>query len=161
MINFKKCDEIELPERLRGIKITNPDGIRNNHYVEVKYGEDIIKVVPIIYSSAPKYDLKKGGVFFNYLKINLLAIEKSGDKWQYKHDNNGEPVLLELRDVPDYFNKIGFNTNYVFHPEEILAENFILMVQGTQTVKSEWVIEEMQKLLQSEPGKTPVETMDR
>ncbi len=157
LINFRKCDDIELPEKIRETKITNPDGIKNDHYVEVQYEDDIIQVVPIIYSSSPKYDVAKEGEFFRYLKINLLAIEKTGDKWQYKRDSNGEPVLLELHDVPDYFNKIGFNTNYAFHPEEILAKNFVLMVQGTQPVKSEWVIEGMQKLLQRDPDKIPGE----
>ncbi len=155
LISFRKCDDIELPEKIREVKITNPDGVKNDHYVEVQYRDDIIRVVPIIYSSVPKYDVAKGSEFFRYLKINLLAIEKAGGKWRYKRDNSGEPVLLELHDVPDYFNKIGFNTNYVFHPEEILAKNFVLMVQGTQPVKSEWMIEGMRKLLQRDPDKIP------
>jgi len=148
-INFRKCNDIELPEKLRDVRLTNPDGVKNDHYIEVEYDFSVIQVVPIIYSSTSKYDVNKGGEFFRYLRINLLAIEKSGDKWKYKRDDGGEPILLELKDVPDYFNKIGSNTNYVIHPEEIIAENFVLVVQGTQPVKSEWVIEKMRKLLQN------------
>jgi hypothetical protein len=155
VINFKKCNEIELPAELRDIKITNPDGIKNDHYVEVRYGSSVVQVVPIIYSSTLKYDVAKGGEFFRYLKINVLVIEKEGNSWSYKCDHTGKPVLLEMRDVPDYFNKIGFNTGYAFHPEEILAENFVLMVQRVQPVKSQWVIEGMQRLLQQYPGKEP------
>jgi hypothetical protein len=155
VINFKKCDDIELPVTLREIKITNPDGIKNDHYIEVQYENSVIQVVPIIYSSVPKYNVTKGGEFFRYLRINLLVIEKEGNIWRYKRDNTGEPVLLELRDVPDYFNKIGFNTNYTLHPEEILADNFVLIVQRIQPVKSKWVIEGMQKVLQHDPGKIP------
>jgi len=156
VINFKKCDSIEPPDKIREIKITNPDAPKNDHYIEVQYKNSFINIVPIIYSSAPKYDVKKGGEFFRYLRINLLAIEKVDKKWQYKRANNGEPVLLELRDVPDYFNKIGMNTGYIIHPEEILAENFVLMVQGIQQFKSKWVIERMQNLLQRDVSKTPV-----
>ena len=161
VINFKKCDDIELPEKLREIKLTNPDGIRNDHYVEVEHQKKTIQVVPILYSSAPKYDVTKGGEFFRYLKINLLVIEKEGGSWRHKRDNTGEPVLLELRDVPDYFNKIGSNTDYIIHPDEILAENFVLLVQGTQPVKSEWVIEGMRKILQSDTSKASVGTVDQ
>jgi hypothetical protein len=153
VINFKKCDDIELPIKLRDIKITNPDGIKNDHYVEVQYRNSVVQIVPIIYSSAPKYNVTKGGEFFRYLRINLLVIEKEGNSWSYKRDNTGEPALLEMRDFPDYFNKIGFNTDYAFHPEEILAENFVLMVQRVQPVKSKWVIEGMQRVLQHDPGK--------
>jgi hypothetical protein len=148
-INFNKCNDIELPEKLRDVRITNPDGVKNDHYIEVEYNNSIIQVVPIIYSSVSKYNVTKGGEFFRYLRINLLVLEKEGDMWRYKRDDNGEPVLLELKDVPDYFNKIGSNTNYVIHPEEIIAENFVLVVQGTQPVKSEWVVEKMRKLLQN------------
>jgi len=149
VINFKKCNDIELPEKLQDVRLTNPDGVKNDHYIDVEYDNSVIQVVPIIYSSAPKYDVTKGGEFFRYLRINLLVIEREGDIWRYKRDDNGEPVLLELQDVPDYFNKIGSNTNYVIHPEEIIADNFVLVVQGTQPVKSEWVIEKMRKLLQN------------
>ena len=148
-INFRKCNDIELPEKLRDIKLTNPDGVKNDHYVEVEYDNSIIQAVPIIYSSSPKYDVAEGGEFFRYLKINMLLIEKEGDTWRYKRNDKGGPILLELKDVPDYFNRIGSNTNYVIHPEEIIAENFVLVVQETRPVKSEWVIEKMRKLLQN------------
>jgi hypothetical protein len=153
VINFRKCDDIELPEKIREIKITNPDGIKNDHYVELQYKDDIINVVPIIYSSVPKYDVAIGGEFFRYLKIGLLAVEKTGDKWRYMRDSDNEPVLLELRDAPDYFNKIGYNTSYIFHPEEILADNFALMVQGTEPVNSKWVIEKMREVFREEAQK--------
>lgn len=149
-INFKRCNDIKLPEKLREVRLTNPDGLKNDHYVEVKYNNSVIQVVPIIYSSSPKYDVTKGGEFFRYLRINLLVLEKENGMWRYKRDDNGEPVLLELQAVPDYFNKIGSNTNYVIHPEEIIAENFVLVVQGTQPVKSKWVIEKMRKLLRNQ-----------
>jgi len=155
VINFNKCNDIELPEKIREIKITNPDGFRNDHYVEVKYEDGVIQVVPILYSYSEKYDVTMGGEFFFYLRVNLLAVEKTGDKWRYKRDDNGEPVLLELEDVPDYYDKIGLNTDFVIHPDEILAENFVLMVQGTKPVKTEWVIEKMKIVFQKEAGKSP------
>lgn len=151
VINFKKCNDVKLPNKLRQIKITNPDAPKNDHYVEVQYKGQVVKVVPIIYSSVPKYDVEKGGEFFRYLKLQLLVMEKVGNNWQFKHGTDAEPVLLEVREVPDYFNKIGMNTNYIIHPEEVLAENFVLMVQGTKTLKSKWIIEKMENLFQSHP----------
>jgi hypothetical protein len=154
VIHFQKCNEIELPEKFRDIKITNPDGIKMDHYVEVEHQGKVKQIVPILYSSSAKYDVAKGGSFFNYLRINLLVIEKAGEKWRYKPDENNEPVLFEFREVPDYFEKIGFNTSYTFSPDEILAENFVLLVRETEPVKSEWVIEGMRKILLSNQDKT-------
>ena len=153
MINFKKCNDIELPEKMREIKITNPDGLKNDHYVEVEYKGSIVIVVPILYSSAQKYNVEKGGEFFRYLKMSLLVIEKDGDVFRYKRDDNGEPVLLDVRDVPGISDKIGENTDYLIHPDEVLAENFVLMVQGNQQVRSKWVIEKMEKVFKKEARK--------
>ena len=35
-----------------------------------------------------------------------------------------QPVLLDPEDLPDYHRRIGRNTNYIIHPDEILADNF-------------------------------------
>ena len=71
----------------------------------------------------------------------------------YKHDDNGEPILLNFDDVPDYYIKTGDNTRYMIHPEEILADNFVFLVQGTQPAKSEWVIEGMRQVLNKNVNK--------
>lgn len=136
VIHFKKCNDIKLPDTLRHIKTTNPDAPTNDHYIELQYSGEQVQVVPIIYSSAPKYDVRKGGEFFHYLTLKLLVIEKVGDNWQFKDGGDGTPILLDVREVPDYFNKIGANTGCIIHPEEILAENFVLVVQEVENLES-------------------------
>jgi len=32
--------------------------------------------------------------------------------------------------VPDYLARLGGNTQYIFHPEETMADNFALLVTG-------------------------------
>lgn len=161
VIHFKKCNNIKLPNKLREIKITNPDAPKNDHYIEVQYDGQPVKVVPIIYSSSAKYDVQKGGEFFNYLTLKLLVVEKVDDQWHFKYGGNAEPILLEIQQVPDYFNKIGMNTNYIIHPEEILAENFILMVQGSKNLKSQWVVEKMEHLFQTNSVKPSTKSRDK
>ncbi|MHC4527202.1 MAG: hypothetical protein ACYS29_04920 [Planctomycetota bacterium] len=151
IINFKKCNEIELPDSLRETRITNPDGPLNNHYVEVQHNLQAVPVVPIIYSAADKYDVEKGGAFFRYITFRLLVMEESDGRWPYERSTDGEPILLEVKNVPDYFVKIGANTNYIIHPDEILAENFVLLVNNVQNVRSKWVIEKMEKVLLRQP----------
>ena len=148
IINFKKCNTIELPEKVREVEITA--GLpKNEYYIELQYKGDVINVVPVI--MFPKNDLGKGNEFFRCLdESKLLVVEKSGNKWIYKHDDNNEPILLNFKDVPDYYKKTGANTDYVIHPEEILAENFVLLVQNSQSVKYKWVIEEMDELFKIE-----------
>jgi hypothetical protein len=148
IIHFKKCNEIDLPESLRDRKITNPDAPRNDHYIEVEFDGRVVQVVPIIYSSAAGYDLKEGGDLFHYLTFRLLVVEVAKGKWRFARGGNGLPILLPVEQVPGYFDKIGRNTNYVIHPEEILADNFALLVQGSGGVESKWLIEEMRDVLE-------------
>ena len=148
IVNFKKCNPVELPEELGKIEITNPDVPKNEYYIELLYGDGVINVMPII--TVPKYDYETGGEFFRHLNTHLLAVEKADDKWQYKRDDNGEPVIFELNDLPNYQRETGDNTSYVIHPEEILAENFVLLVQKSNNVTSRWVIEEMEELFRKE-----------
>jgi len=154
IIHFTRCNEISLPDSLRQRKITNPDAPKNDHYVQVEYRGRVIQVVPIIYSSAARYDLKEGGDLFNYLTFRLLVIEMAQGQWHFARSGDGVPILLPAEQVPGYFDKIGRNTGYVIHPEEILAENFVLLVQGSQAVESKWVIEQMQDVLRRHSRKT-------
>ena len=60
---------------------------------------------------------------------------------------DGEPVLLEPRNVPTFFDKIGRNTGYIIHPEEILAENFVLLVNNKTDVPTPRILREMRDVL--------------
>ncbi len=49
--------------------------------------------------------------------------------------------------MPDYFGAIGLNTRYIIHPEEILADNFVLLVRGERKVRTPRIIEELERVL--------------
>ena len=56
------------------------------------------------------------------------------------------PVLLEVEEIDGFFEQIGKNSNYIIHPEEILADNFSLLVMG-QKVPSPWVLDKLKGFL--------------
>jgi hypothetical protein len=144
IIGFSKCPELILPEGFKDWIITNPDTLGNNYYIEINDGGTLVKAMPILYSTM-KYDLKKGGTLFDYLNFDLLIVEVK--------DNKTIPVYKDnkLRWVTtgriDYIEKVGRNTTYIIHPEEILADNFVILVNKQQIVRSPFVIEGMNKVL--------------
>jgi len=152
-IGFTRCNTIMFPESLTAIKLTNPDCPFNYHYITFKtnhlYPDEPnsppIQVVPIWYSNR-KYS---GGTFFRYGEYSFMQIEedtKSG-LWKAKGDANGKPVLFPFNtfDV-EYRENIGYNTNYIVHPEEVLADNFACTVNSDQ-VESPDKIQQMLKAL--------------
>ena len=43
--------------------------------------------------------------------------------------------------------QIGRNTRYIIHPEEILADNFVLLVRGERKVRTPRIIDDLQRVL--------------
>lgn len=143
VIGFKKCNEIELPESLMKRRLTNPDASKYEHFVELEHDGKKIMATPFIQSRKPEY--APGGLFGN-MDLKLLVLEKSAEEVVVKLGNDG-PVMLEISAVPDYFKKIGNNTGYIIHPEETLADNFVLLMLNPAGAKDPWVVEELGKVL--------------
>ena len=41
-------------------------------------------------------------------------------------EEDGSPAL-NMEEVENFFEQIGKNTNYIIHPDEVLADNFIFL----------------------------------
>ena len=123
IIGFTKCDEVQLPPALASRKITNPDAPRNDHVIRVQVDGQTESAVPILLAKTERYDAKRGGEFFDYLQLKLLVLP---------HDRSpqvGESTrLVDIAEVSGFMEQVGRNTSYIIHPEEILAENFALLV---------------------------------
>jgi len=146
VVGFMSCEAVAFPEALAKRKLTNPDAPRLDFYILIKQGENRVPMIPILYSRRETYDTKAGGEFFNYLLMRLMVLEKDGEKLRPVL-NGGQPKLVDVRDAPDYMEQIGKNTGYIIHPEEILADNFVLLVYGEKEVPSPKVIEDLRKVI--------------
>jgi hypothetical protein len=156
-IGFVKCNEIEFPARLAPRKITNPDAPRNDHYIRVQLGGQECLAVPILLANTERYDATRGGEFFDYLQFQLLLVERGKDPGSVKLRYDGdEPRLVDLRRVAGFFEQVGRNTGYIIHPEEVLADNFALLLMDTHDVPSPAILKKIKDILTArragEPG---------
>ena len=140
LIGFNKCAEVEFPLELRSRKITNPDAPRNDHSILLHAGTDKVTAVPILFSKSEKYDVRRGGEFFDYLEFKFLLVQKNGVSLA-----KPEPVAPE--DVTGFFEQAGRNTNYIIHPEEILADNFALLILSEWKIPSPEILQKMENVL--------------
>ena len=132
-IGFTKCQEVVLSAEMNRRKITNPDAPRNDHAIRVQVDGANIAAVPILLSTAETYDSKRGGEFFQYLQLKFM-LSPSG-------------TLADLQQVGGFFEQVGHNTDYIIHPEEILADNFALLVLARHDVASPKILEKMRQIL--------------
>ena len=60
-----------------------------------------------------------------------------------------EPELFSPEELSGFFEQVGRNTEYIIHPEEILAENFALLILGKQNLPSPEIVEKMRRVLEN------------
>lgn len=148
-IGFRPSNEVQLPEPLRSRKISNPDAPVIRHTISVAQDGRQMEIVPVLYSNAPRYDAARGGNLFSYLTFKLMQVENSGGQWRPVLVD-GNPVLYDPADVPGFHEQVGRNTRYIIHPEEILADNFVFLLDGRIDLPTPRIIEQMGNVLQAE-----------
>jgi hypothetical protein len=156
IVGFTPCPPVELPAALRDIKISNPDAPAMDYAIWVNQGGQRMRAVPVLFSKWPKYDPKWGDNLFGYLSFRLMALTPKENRWVALTDEKGQPLLRTVNEVDDYWTQIGRNTGYNIHPEEILAENFALLVLQngrTDGVATPRVLEELKRVLLGEGEK--------
>jgi hypothetical protein len=153
LIGFSKLDmPLTVPEPLKSRILLNPDGTDYAYTITLTLADGKkTKAVPIIYSSESKYMAGSKPQFFNYLKFDLFPIEKEGKG--YKVIANADATSSISIPDTDYFKQIKQNTNYIIHPDEILADNFMLLINSQKdTAVTSQLNAEGKKLLEDMKG---------
>ena len=147
-----RTNEVTLPPDLQSRKITNPDAPKNDHYILLQVRGMEHRAIPHLFADPPKYDSKRGGEFFDYLQFRFLLVEGGGYSSTIKPtEGKQSPDLLGIEDVSGFWEQVGRNTGYILHPEEILADNFMLMILGVPNQPSPEIIKKMERILRSHP----------
>lgn len=124
VFHFKPCNSIVYKSALHGQVITNPDCPWLQHYVSVEKDGRTYDVVPVLYT---KEAYHPGFSAMQNASIGLLVL--SGDERHKKPlMGSDNAVVYDFGQIPDFFKKVGANTQYVLHIEEIAAEHFASLV---------------------------------
>lgn len=123
-IGFMKCKEAAFPLDLEARRITNPDAPRNDHFIRVTVDHQECAAVPILFSKIAPSDLDKHS-FFEEVQFQFLVAENAAD---LARPDAPSRRLVEPNQLSGFFEQVGRNTSYIIHPEEILADNFALLV---------------------------------
>lgn len=112
----------DLAERV----LLNPDGVNYGQKIELKTADSTLSAIPIIVSTEKRFIPSKPG-FFNYLNFQLYEIKKlKNGKHEVISKEEGASTL-NLAELPSFFEQIKDNTQYIIHPDEILADNFVIL----------------------------------
>jgi len=146
LIGFKKANPIQLPASIAHLKITNPDAPIIEHVIQLKLSpEQTVTVAPVLIARHDyRADSKKG--LFGYLSFKLMQVTATPDGWGPELGDQG-PVYHSPQN-PDFARQIGRNTGYIIHPEEILADNFSLLVTGGN-ITDRWLTDQIRDTMKT------------
>lgn len=146
IIGFSDAAGLTYPDSIKDLVVSNPDAPDIRYYVTDTYKDKDTLFIPITYSSEA-YDFEKNKTFFETMQLKMLAVELQGDLLVPILED-GNPILVDLYDLPNVYKNTGENTDYVIHPEEIMADNFAYFVVDKK-VKSQWVIDQLVETMKS------------
>ncbi len=150
IVGFRECAEVAVPAALRDRKITNPDAPTLEHYIEIQLDGSAAKAVPLLYASVARFDPEQGGTFFKYLTFRLMLVHKAGGRWTAVMEGDA-PRLIVPKDNQSFRKQIGGNTNYIIHPDEILADNFVHLLTDAEQLQTPRIVEQMRRVLGGPP----------
>lgn len=128
IIGFEMRSKVKLPESVYDRKLTNPDSPVYKFYFETEDKEIFIPLMLLFnFKSEPEADIIK------HMRLAFIKVREEQNQI-VPAIKEGKGKLYSPSEVPGLFKKIGQNTDYILGPEEILAENFVLMVEG-ETIK--------------------------
>lgn len=145
IISYKECQDLVVEGDLADRLIANPDAPDLNYYIDCSYEGNTVSFIPILYSDVS--DISPGESFFRYLQDDMIAVEIVESLPIPIKDEQGQYLVVSKNKLEDYYDLIGDNTGYTYHPEETMADNFVLMVlEKDSRVNDPWILEELRSI---------------
>lgn len=125
MIGFERSPKpIKASDKLSEWTLTNPDGVAHKHFLRVKAKDSTYLIVPAITAKLKNFRPSQPA-FFDYLAFDLYKLTAHPSYYEITSDTLGK-TTLPMEASAGFFDAIKDNTQYIIHPEEIMADNFML-----------------------------------
>ncbi|HMG47055.1 MAG TPA: hypothetical protein VK614_06315 [Allosphingosinicella sp.] len=121
LIAFRPC-RFALPAELRARRITDPDAPEERHYVQLAGGRGAYVPLQLARPVAAPPPALAESLQFLLLRVDvadgICTARRRGGGWE----------LVAPSALPALFAVIGPNSDYLAHPEELMADNFALLL---------------------------------
>lgn len=138
LIGFQKLDApLVMPSVVESRLLLNPDGVDIAYTIQLRQpGGDSLRAVPLITANAPAF-LSERKSYFEYINFNLYPVEKQpvGNYLVVALPEGISP--LRLAEQVSFHQQITDNTQYIIHPDEILADNFSYLILSKSEDKNQ------------------------
>lgn len=130
-VGFEKTTGINVPTNIANRMVYNPDGLDIDWTCELETTNGTTRVIPLLVS-VPTPAFNKG-LFANF-QFQLYEVQAFDDgSYTILSDSIGNSTLSMSTFIPAYYKLIGTNTDYIIHPDEILADHFMMIMRADTT----------------------------
>ncbi len=149
ILGFQRTEPIALPEELAPRKLTNPDAPQINCVVSLQLNGHEQAFSPVLFAKAASYDSPPAGSLFQELTFRLMKVKQENQRYVPDKPASSAPedYLFAPEQVSDYARRIGRNTGYIIHPEEVLADNFVHLVFQSKELPDPWIVQRLDEVL--------------
>src|SRR6185369_6103284 len=133
-------------------RVTNPDATRNDHRIKVRWHGTPVWAIPVLIAGSEAYDLKRGGLFFDQLAVRYALKPADAPGSATDAGSPRPPEFAGAGELQGLYEQIGRNTEYTIHPEEILADNFALLILGKTGLPDPAIPQAILKVLKPQPA---------
>ena len=127
--------------------MVNPDGVSMDYAIRLSPdgGGESVEAIPLIRSTHLEYTEALPN-FFDYVSFDLYHVEVDGKVGYVRANEDGSSKMDKIH-FPDFFRQIKDNTQYIIHPDEIMADNFMHAIKSENAGDFKGFSEEGQVLL--------------
>lgn len=122
LIGYQRIDApLHFPAPLLEQRLLNPDGIDHGYAIELtdSAGQPQLYISIISADTTDAYPDKR---YFDYIDFRLHPLTKTDGGYTV------QAAGVTPDNTPGFFDQIADNTGYIIHPDEIMADNFVLLV---------------------------------
>lgn len=132
-IGFTRVERPRLPETFEPLRLTLPEVPQALHYaIKVQHEGQDVRAVPVCVANEP------------YTGGSMVDVASS--RWAVLDERGTVRSLVDISELSGLMEQVGSNTTALSGPEEMLAENFVLLVLG-DPVRTPEIITRMRAIL--------------
>jgi hypothetical protein len=147
LIGYDRVGELEWPASWLPLRIANQDAPFHRHLMRVKIQGRDTTVMPVVVTASAKLPPADGDTLLDLMEPRLLEVEPgAGEQATRPVLRRGQPVWYDPEATPDFLAHLGGNTDYILHPDETIADNFMFLVSG-RTVKNPALLKRIEAVL--------------
>lgn len=146
IINFRPC-YFQPNEHVDKYTIRNPEAPFTEFFVSVEIDDRDTYVMNYLHTTFDGFDPSVERGFDGHISGDLIEVTVDDGICKPVLNADGSAKTYKHEDVPDYYEKVGHNTNFDIHPEEIVADNFAFLMMDKSGLPDPDILEEIEEWL--------------